>query len=92
MAVIHFWLPLSPSSSEILAWNPEAEPRQYPSGVGHRVLELFNRLAWDGVDVTLGPEFHRGVALTVLYAPSIERPPSVQHEEPLPALPYPGAP
>ena len=72
MTVIHFWLPVAPSSAEILAWNPDAEPRRYPSGVGHNVFELFNRLARDGVDVTLGPEVHSGVALTVLYAPSIE--------------------
>jgi len=70
--VIHFWLPAAPSSAELLAWDPDAEPQRYASGVGHNVYELFNRLARDGVDVTLGPELGPGVHLTVLYAPSIE--------------------
>jgi hypothetical protein len=70
--VIHFWLPSAPSSSEILAWDPETEPRRYASGVGHNIYELFNRLARSGVDVTLGTDVRPNARLTVLYAPSIE--------------------
>ena len=70
--MIHFWLPTAPSSAELLAWDPDAEPCRYASGVGHNVFELFNRLARAGVDVTLGSEVDTQARLTVLYAPSIE--------------------
>ena len=70
--MIHFWLPAAPRSAELLAWDADSEPQRYASGVGHNGYELVNRLARDGVDVTLGPELGHGVHLTVLSAPSIE--------------------
>jgi hypothetical protein len=54
VAPVHFYTEPEVSSAEILAWDPDAEPARFASGLGHNLLELFVRMRALGLPVTVG--------------------------------------
>ncbi len=70
--MIHFWVPATTATpAEIATWNPDLEPRRYATGVGHNLLELFVRLAREGLDVTVGEEAPARARLVVVFSKSV---------------------
>ena len=73
--MIHFWVPADTATpADVLAWDPDLEPRRYASGVGHNLLELYARLARRGLEVSLGEEAPRGTRLVVVFSKSVFQP------------------
>jgi hypothetical protein len=71
--LIHFWCP-DPQCAGIDAWDPDAEPQRFASGVGHSLLELYARLRDDGtVAVEVGEAASRAPRLVVVAAGAIWR-------------------
>jgi hypothetical protein len=64
---LHFWSPRGPSEGELRAWDPDAEPSRYASGLGHNVLELVVRLRRIGIESTFGAEIPARTRLLVLF-------------------------
>lgn len=65
---IHFWtLETDIELASILDWNPDEEPTQYSSGIGHNIYELAIRLRNKGHKVTLGKQVPRSASLLVVF-------------------------
>src|SRR3954453_23202239 len=66
---VHFWLPdeLEP---DFTSWDPDSEPQRYASGIGHGLLELYQRLASRGHLNSIGPTPPSGARHVVMHLES----------------------
>lgn len=69
----HFYVPRADATSSVAAWDPDAEPLQHATGIGHAVIELFARCRDEGLDVTIGPRIPPDATTVVVLLGSLMR-------------------
>jgi hypothetical protein len=68
----HFWTD-DTTAAATQGWDPDTQPDQFASGIGHNLLELYMRLRARGLPVTIGSRIPRETALVVVYHQAWDR-------------------
>lgn len=64
---VHFWLDDKSSAEAAVNWDPDSDPEQFSSGVGHALIEVYARLRQRGHRVTIGPRVPGAVDVVVWF-------------------------